>query len=272
MTSTDHDLPGQDLKPDKMPGHWLLAQMGKRVLRPGGLELTEKMIDALHIVTTDRVVEFAPGLGATARRTLSLAPASYTAVERDAKAAAMVRKILQGDDQSVIVGQAEETGLPSGSATVVYGEAMLSMQPAESKSRIVREACRLLGPAGRYAIHELCLVPDELSDSIKNEIHQSLSAAIHAGVRPLTVAEWREVLEREGFFVTEQALAPMHLLEPKRLVQDEGLIRAFKFVLNVALHKEARRRVFAMRGVFRKYRDHLAAIMLVGRKAEGTPS
>ena len=272
MTSTDHDLPGEGLKPDKMPGHWLLAQMGKRVLRPGGLELTQRMIDALHIVTTDRVVEFAPGLGATARRTLSLAPSSYTAIERDEKAARIVRKILKGDNQRVVIGRAEETGLPSGSATAVYGEAMLSMQPPGTKSRIVREACRLLGPTGRYAIHELCLVPDEVSDSMKNEIHQSLSAAIHAGVRPLTVAEWREVLETEGLSVTEEAQAPMHLLEPKRLVQDEGLIRAFKFVLNVALHKEARRRVFAMRGVFRKYRDHLAAIMLVGRKAEGTPS
>ena len=90
--------------------------------------MTEKMIDALHIVTTDRVVEFAPGLGATARRTLSLAPASYTAVERDAKAAAMVRKILQGDDQSDIVGQAEETGWPSGSATVVYGETWIRVE------------------------------------------------------------------------------------------------------------------------------------------------
>ena len=29
---------------DKMPGHWLMARMGKRVLRPGGRELTEVML------------------------------------------------------------------------------------------------------------------------------------------------------------------------------------------------------------------------------------
>ena len=268
MESNDQVLPGQGLKPEKMPGHWLLAQMGKRVLRPGGLELTQRMIDALAICGSDHVVEFAPGLGATARLTLRHDPASYTAVERDEEAAAIVRGFLQGDTQKIVIGHAEETGLAEDSASVVYGEAMLSMQPPGTKSRIICEACRLLRPGGRYAIHELCLVPDDLAESVKNEIQQSLSAAIHVGVRPLTVAEWRELLEAGGLAVKEHAQASMHLLEPKRLVQDEGLFGAVRFVWNVARHKEARRRVFAMRGVFRKYRDHLAAIMLVGQKAE----
>ena len=272
MEPNDQTLPGQGLKPETMPGHWLLAQMGKRVLRPGGLELTRRMSDALAIRASDHVVEFAPGLGATARLTLRHDPASYTAVERDDAAAAIVRRFLHGDHQKCVVGHAEETGLADDSATVVYGEAMLSMQPADTKSRIIREAGRLLRPDGRYAIHELCLVPDDLAESVKDEIHQSLSAAIHASVRPLTVAEWQDLLEAEGLAVKEHAQAPMHLLEPKRLVQDEGIFGAVRFVWNVARHKDARRRVFAMRGVFRKYRDHLAAVMLVGQKAKGTES
>jgi hypothetical protein len=44
----------------KMPGHWLLASAGKRVLRPGGLALTRRMLQALAIGSQDRVVEFAP--------------------------------------------------------------------------------------------------------------------------------------------------------------------------------------------------------------------
>ena len=34
-------------------GHWVLAAMGKRVLRPGGKELTEKLIDSLNIASSD---------------------------------------------------------------------------------------------------------------------------------------------------------------------------------------------------------------------------
>ena len=42
-------MPGEDLKAEKMPGHWLLARLGIRVLHPGGLELTCPMIEALNI-------------------------------------------------------------------------------------------------------------------------------------------------------------------------------------------------------------------------------
>jgi hypothetical protein len=45
--------------------------MGKRVQRPGGLELTHRLLGELAITSHDSVVEFAPGLGVKARMTLS---------------------------------------------------------------------------------------------------------------------------------------------------------------------------------------------------------
>src|SRR6476469_6170491 len=127
-------MPGGELKAEKMPGHWLLARLGKRVLRPGGRQLTHRMIEALNIQPGDAVIEFAPGLGETARLTLKRKPARYTAVERDRDAAALVERFLHGPEQRCVVGFAEHTGLPDATATVVYGEAMLSMQPPQHKS------------------------------------------------------------------------------------------------------------------------------------------
>ncbi|MGD9637221.1 MAG: SAM-dependent methyltransferase, partial [Pirellulales bacterium] len=155
---------------------------------------------------------------------------------------------------------------------VVYGEAMLSMQPPGSKARIVDEAARLLKPGGRYGIHELCLVPDDVDESIRESIQQDLSDEIHVGVRPLTVREWREMLTQAGLEVDFERTAPMHLLEPARLVRDEGLLRTIRFVWNVARHAEARRRVLKMRRVFRKYSRQLAAIALVATKPLEIPS
>ena len=51
-------------------GHWFLAKMGKRVLRPGGRELTQKLIQHLQITKEDYIVEFAPGTRFTANITL----------------------------------------------------------------------------------------------------------------------------------------------------------------------------------------------------------
>jgi SAM-dependent methyltransferase len=252
---------------EKMPGHWVLARMGKRVLRPGGLELTRRLLAELAISQGDDVVEFAPGLGVTARLALAQNPKSYTAVERDPNAVAIVKQYLAGKNQKCVLGTAEETGLRKQIASVVYGEAMLSMQPATTKLRIVREAVRLLKPGGHYGIHELCLVPDDVDESIRDAIQYELSDEIHVGVRPLTIGEWRELLLAAGLTIVAEDAAPMHLLEPGRIVRDEGLLRALRFAWNVATHSAARRRVLKMRRVFRKYNHNLAAIAIVARKS-----
>ncbi|MGA7077461.1 MAG: class I SAM-dependent methyltransferase [Terriglobales bacterium] len=145
-------LVGEGQHPDKMQGHWLLARAGKRVLRPGGLELTRQMLDVLAISPQDSVVEFAPGLGITAAMVLKRRPVAYWGVEREPAAAECLRDRLAGTKAEIVLGLAEQSGLPSACATVVYGEAMLSMQSQEQKNRIVAEARRLLVPGGRYGI------------------------------------------------------------------------------------------------------------------------
>jgi SAM-dependent methyltransferase len=254
-----------------MPGHWLLAKMGKRVLRPGGLELTRQLLADLEIGADDDVVEFAPGLGITATMTLLRRPRSYTAIERDRDAALAVERKLTETNQRCIVGTAEETGLPNHCATVVYGEAMLSMQMAAAKSKIIAEAARLLVPGGRYGIHELCLVPETVDEATRAAIQREMSGQIHVGVRPLTVGEWRQLIESAGLAVVRERTAPMHLLEPARLVRDEGLWRAIRFVWNVARNREARSRVLAMRSIFRKYQRHLSAVAIVAQKPHEEP-
>ena len=60
----------------------------------------------------------------------------------------------------------------------------------------------------------------------------------------------------------------MHLLEPWRIIQDEGMFGALRFAFNLLFNREARRRVLAMRRVFAEHRDNLAAVVFVGQKKE----
>ncbi|MEV0170562.1 methyltransferase domain-containing protein [Streptomyces sp. NPDC050803] len=274
MATTNHDastrknvpVPGEGLDPARMPGHWLLARLGKRVLRPGGVELTRWMLDSLAVGRDDRVVELAAGLGATARLALERGPASYTAVDRDAAAVARLGLLTAPGSTEVgaVRADAADTGLPAGSATAVYGEAMLTMQPYPAKRRVVREARRLLdGSVGRYAVHELCLLPDDIDPELADRITADLAEAIHVGARPLTPADWSELLADEGFTVTARRTAPMALLEPRRLVADEGIGHALGIVGRALRDPAARRRVTGMRRVFRRHRAHLGAISLV---------
>ncbi len=270
-TPPDDQLPGAGLDLAKMPGHWLLARMGKRVLRPGGLELTRRMLDGLAIGVEDAVVELAPGLGTSARLVLKNNPASYTGIERNESAAVAVRRVLAGANRRCLTGTAANTGLEDASASVVFGEAMLTMQTPAQKKAIVQEALRVLQPGGRYGIHELALAPDGLGDEIKEQVSHDLSSVIHVGARPLTSLEWRSLLESEGFEVRTEAAAPMHLLEPRRLIRDEGLRGMLRILFNVLRTPAARRRILAMRGVFRKHQGVMRAVTFVAAKPEAEP-
>ncbi|MGW2745547.1 class I SAM-dependent methyltransferase [Streptomyces sp. NPDC001450] len=273
MASTDpralHEsipAPGDGLDAARMPGHWLLARLGKRVLRPGGLELTRWMLDTLDIRSDDRVVELAAGLGATARLTLERVPAAYTAVDRDPAAVARLGTLTAPGPTEVAAVRADaaDTGLPSGSATVVYGEAMLTMQPEPAKRRIMREARRLLaGTGGRYGIHEMCLLPEDLDPGHAEEITRDLGGAIHVGARPLTPSGWVALLAAEGFTVTARWREPMALLEPRRIIADEGFARAVSIAGRALRDQAARHRVLEMRRVFRRHQAHLGAISLI---------
>jgi hypothetical protein len=258
-----------------MQGHWVLARAGKRVLRPGGLALTRQMIEALSISPEDRVVEFAPGMGVTARMVLRRKPLRYWGVEREPAAAARLESILPRGKAEIVAAQAEHSGLPGACASVVYGEAMLSMQTPQQKSRIISEARRLLAPGGRYGIHELCFRPDTISQALRREIEAEMSKEIHVGVQPLCSSEWKQLFEQQGLDVTWCGEADLNLLEPGRMLQDEGILRCLKIVCNVAKDPVLRQRILAIRRIFRKYREHLGAVSIVALRMEsaaGLPS
>lgn len=262
---TTQDLPMAQRPIEHLPGHWLLARLGKRVLRPGGKKLTQKLLAAAHLQGAD-VVELAPGLGKTAQLIVEAGPKSYRGVDEDAEAVALTAKVVDGRG-TVTHAQAEQTGLDSESADVVVGEAMLTMQGEKGKRAIIAEAHRVLRSGGRYAIHELCLEPDTLNDEQKTEIRKALARCIKVNARPLTTAEWTKLLEDQGFRVHEVNHAGMELLKPRRNLADEGVKGVATIVKNLIKNPAARKRVLGMRAVFNKYSDNLAAIAIVAEKA-----
>lgn len=255
---------GEGQNPLKMQGHWVLARAGKRVLRPGGIELTRKMLDALAVGPADDVVEFAPGMGATAGMVLERHPHSYCAVERNAAAAMLMRRRFHG--VTIVQQRAEDSGLPDACASVVYSEALLSMQTPQQKSQIIAEASRLLVEGGRYGIQELCLLPDHISEDVRQEIQAAMSMEIHVGVQPLCYSEWIRLFEKNSLKVQWSDSAPMHLLEPRRLLRDEGIGGGLRIAFNIATKPSLGRRILTMRRLFHKYEKYLGAISIVAER------
>lgn len=269
-TNRELPLPQSDRDPAHLQGHWLLARIGKHVLRPGGKKLTERMLANADIAGKD-VVEFAPGLGLTTRAILERDPKSYRGVDRDPQVVDIISKLTSEKatiPASCVQRDAADTGLESNSADVVIGEAMLTMQTERGKQAIIGEAFRLLRAGGTYSIHELGLQPDNLDESVKDEVRKALARSIKVNARPLTEQEWRELLEAEGFEVLWRGKEPMALLDMKRNIADEGIGGVLRILRNVLGNKDIRARVLNMKHTFDKYGNELTGIAFVVRKPE----
>ena len=261
---------GQCTAPEasRMQGHWLLARLGKRVLRPGGIDLTRRMLAAAALAPGERVVELGPGVGRTAELLLARHPSSYHGVDPNPEGRKQVAAVLERHPGAeYVVADAAATGLPAASADLVVGEAMLTIQSDEHKREIVAEAVRLLAPGGRYAIHELALRGDR-SPAELEAARKELSRTIRVGARPLPLEAWKDLLTDAGLVVEWTGTAPMHLLEPGRLVQDEGLLGAARFWRNVRRTPGARDRVRAMRQAFQLQGELLSAVGMVARRPQ----
>ncbi len=80
--------------------------------------------------------------------------------------------------------------------------------------------------------------------------------------------EWRELVESNGLDVVQEQMRAFALLQPARVVQDEGVFGALRFGLNLLRNGPARRRVLAMRRSIRRHARHLMAYMLVAVKRD----
>lgn len=149
---------------------------------------------------------------------------------------------------------------------MVFGEAMLSMQPPRHKQAIIAEAARVLRPGGRYLVHELAIAPDDVDPELHARLEKDLSASIKVGVRIGTPAQWRAWLEDQGFAVEEVRLLRMRLLEIERLIQDEGWMRTARFAWNTIRTPGALSRMRSVRASFREYSASMWAIAIVARR------
>ena len=250
----------------RMQGHWLLAKLGKRILRPGGRVLTAKLLEQAKPAGDDDIVELGPGVGATAEVLLRANPRSYRGVDPNPEGRDAVKNILKKHPRAdYVVADARDTGLDDASADLVVGEAMLTIQDDAGKNAIVAEAARLLRPGGRYAIHEMAWLPDH-TDEERETARKELSRVIKVGARPLTLEGWTELLAAHGLEAEWHDRAPLHLLEPRRIVSDEGLWGALRFWNNARRIPGASDRLKAMRQGFQLQGKLMGGIVILARK------
>ncbi len=159
-------------------------------LHPGGLEMARELAELCGIEAGTKVLDVAAGTGETACYLVEQFGAQVVAIDASA---AMIRRAgekarAQGFD--IEFQQADAAQLPFGGEVfdVALCECTLCLL---DKRRVVKEMMRVLRPAGRVGMHDLCW-QENASEKLKRTLAEI------EGERPETLDGWRRLFEDGG--------------------------------------------------------------------------
>lgn len=245
-------------------GHQVMAAAGKKILRPGGKAATEQLFQWGEFKPGDTVLELAASFGVSAIALAKRYGVRVVGVEKNsesvARAHANVKASGMEEQVQIIEGDIFHLEQISEQFDCVLAEAILTMQSISGKRKVLQGIYDRLKPRGKFLSHEL------LANDREEEIHRDLAAAIRANSTPLSETNWISTCEAVGMSVQMHKTGSMGLLNPLRIIQDEGLMNALKFFWNVLTQSKVRDRLLSMRRVFKQYKHELGYIILCAER------
>lgn len=240
-------------------GHQVLAAAGKTILRPGGRIATEQLFAWADFQPGETVLELASSFGSSAIALAQRFGVRVVGVEKNPASVAKARENIQaaGLEGQVTIIEADIFHLEgiSEEFDYVFAEAILSMQSAPAKAKLLSEIYYRLKKGGKFLSHEM------VAQHHESEIHQALVRVIRSNPTPLSEANWQAAFTAAGLAVEHHQIGSLTLLNPRKMLQDEGLFATVKIFWNVLTNPLIRQRVLGMRRIFKKYQQDLGYIV-----------
>ncbi|MEM9809328.1 MAG: class I SAM-dependent methyltransferase [Cyanobacteria bacterium P01_D01_bin.56] len=250
------------------PGHQVLAAAGKKALRPGGYGATEQLFAWANFKPGETVLELAASFGYSAIALAQRYGVRVVGIEKNpdsvARAQANVTAAGLTDQVAIIEGDIFHLERVTEQFDYVLAEAILTMQSAAGKAKILAGIGDRLKPKGQFLSHEL-----RVEGSEADTIYRDLSTTIRVNAAPLPAEEWLAVCQAAGLTVEQHNNGPMNLLNPRRIAQEEGVLTLLTIGWNMLTRPVLRQRIIAMRDTFRRHGSNLGYVVLCARKTSG---
>lgn len=241
----------------KKVGHMFLAELGKKRLRPGGVEATNWLFEQGDFSEDTKVLEVACNMGTTLLELAERYHCQVIGVDLDKKALEKAQQAIKKAKLQHLVrvqqGNALKLPFDDNSFDIVMNEAMLTMLDNKSKSKALAEYYRVLKPGGKLLTHDICLKGDTKTQQAE------LSKTINMRVAPLTITDWQQQYQLAGFEKINYQTGKMSLMSPIGLIRDEGLKGAFTIARN-GLKADNRAQFLELFRYFRKQKQNLRYI------------
>jgi predicted O-methyltransferase YrrM len=241
------------------PGYQVLAAAGKKILRPGGTTATEQLFAWANFQPGETVLELASSFGESAIAIAQRFNVRVVGIEKNPESVARAREKIEAagltGQVTVIEGDIFQLDRLTDKFDYVLAEAILTMQSAAGKAKILSAIKNRLKPQGKFLSHEILVRHNE------SEVRKSLSQSIRVNANPLTLEEWQAACREAGLAIQQQQAGVIGLLDFGQIVRDEGLIRTLKIVWNVLTNSSLRQRILQMRRIFQQHQNDLGYIV-----------
>ena len=171
------------------PGHQVLAAAGKKALRPGGCAATEQLFAWADFKPGETVLELAASFGYSAISLTQRYGVQVVGIEKNpnsvTRAQANVAAAGLSDRVAIVEGDIFHLERIAEQFDYVLAEAILTMQSATGKAKILAGICDRLKPNGRFLSQELCV-----SGPNTDTIQRDLSRTIKVNANPLSPESW----------------------------------------------------------------------------------
>lgn len=248
----------------KEVGHQFLARLGKKRLRPGGIEGTNWLISRGDLSADSKVLDVACNRCVTAIEIAEKYHCSITGIDLDKQMLDRAKEAIKQAQltQYINVQQANALKLPfeDNSFDIVFNEAMLTMLRGDAKEKAIKEFYRVLKPGGKLLTHDVSYIDYSLT-SVLEELRQT----INVNVEPLHVNDWISLFEKVGFQNVTEKHGKMTLMSPVGMLKDEGILGTLMILKN-GLRPKNRKMFKKMFRFFNKTGKNLQYIVLCSQK------
>lgn len=255
-------------KQKRLPTHMFLASLGKTMLRPGGKEATNRIIEACKITKETKVLEVAPNMGTTAIYLAKKYGCQVTGVDIHEPSVEKAQKNVEQNqvEDLVHIQRGNALALPFEDHTfdVVINEAMLSMMSDEQKKQAISEYYRVLKPGGRLATHDLLLM-QEIDENVEQKLNE-LRALLVVHAQPLTKQMWEGIFSEFAFEDLTVHIGKLGLLSLRGLVADEGWDGLIRMIENARKNIETEQYFLELINAFDKNDDLYGHITFTATK------
>lgn len=237
--------------------------VGLKILHPGGVESTQKLIELLGITKNMKVLDIACGKGRTSVHLAKTFGCRVTGIDILEKSIAQAKAYAkrQGVEHLVSFRTEDAIDMPfaDGEFDMTLAQAVLIL--VRDKVRVIREAVRVLKPGGRSGWIELSWKKRPTRDFLDSATREICAACI---AKVETFQGWNERFKNGGIVGLDVNPFSMKYRGMRGMMADEGMVNGFRVMLKYMTHSGIRKRMKRLDHFFQSYPEYIGYGIYIG--------